>query len=74
MNIQIVDTESAYRRLLAESDAAAREAIYCETLIAPFAGLVNFFGGGDALAQFGQWGMPLDLFGGERREATRALI
>ena len=74
MNIQIIDAEPTYRRLLAEADAAQREAIYLETLVTPFAGLLQVFGGGDALAQFAQWGMSVDLFGDERRAATQTLF
>ncbi|MBI1257162.1 MAG: hypothetical protein GC204_06800 [Chloroflexi bacterium] len=75
MNIQIIDAESTYRRLLAEPDAAVRERLYREALVTPFAGLLQVFGGGgDALAQFAQWGMPLELFGEARRAVTAALV
>src|SRR5262245_25586051 len=72
MKFNILDTESIYRRLLNEPDAAQREAIFRQELIAPFAGLIQVFGGGDELAMFGQWGMRLDLFDGERREKMQA--
>ncbi len=74
MNIQRIDAESAYRRLLAETNAIRREAIYHETLITPFEGLVKFFGGDDALEQFARWGMSVDLFSDERRATTSALF
>ncbi len=74
MNFKIVGAEQVYRRLLAEPDAAAREALYRAGIVAPFAGLVGFFGSDDGLAQFAQWGMALDLFGGERRAQTATLI
>ena len=75
MNIEIINAEAVYRRLLAEPDAAQREAIYREALVTPFAGLLNVFGGGgDALTQFAQWGMSIDLFDDERRLSTAALI
>ena len=51
MQFQIVDTEHAYRRLLAAPDAAARERIFSEELIAPFNGLVQIFGG-DGMTTF----------------------
>jgi uncharacterized protein YjaZ len=74
MNFNVIDAEAAYRRLLAEPDAGRREAIYRAEIVAPFEGLVNFFGGGDALERFAQWGMPLALFEGERRATTAALV
>lgn len=73
MNFDIVDTQSAYRRLLDEPDAAAREAIFRRELIAPFAGLIQFFGG-DGPASFRQWGMRPDQFAPEQRAQTAALI
>jgi len=75
MNIHIIDAQATYRRLLSEADAAQREAIYRECIIAPFEGLMQVFGGGnDSLTQFANWAMPLDLFSDERRAATGALI
>jgi uncharacterized protein YjaZ len=73
MHFQIVDTESAYRRLLDAPDAAAREAIFREELIEPFMGLVRIFGG-DEMAVFAQWGMAPDQFAGESRDEMAALI
>ncbi len=67
MKFQIVDTESAYHRLLAAPDAAARQTIFCDELIKPCRGLVQFFGGDD-LAAFRQWGMWPEQFAGENRE------
>jgi hypothetical protein len=45
MNLSIIDTASIYRRLLATSDAAAREAIYRKELLTPLAGIFRVFGG-----------------------------
>jgi uncharacterized protein YjaZ len=73
MDFQIVDTQSAYRRLLDTPDAATREAIYRQELIEPFAGLVQFFGG-DGLAAFAQWGMRPEQFADDQCEDMRALI
>ncbi len=74
MHIQLIEAQSAYRRLLAEPDADQRAAIYRAELIAPFQGLVNFFGGGDGLTQFAQWNMAVDLFGGERHAWAQTLF
>jgi uncharacterized protein YjaZ len=73
LHFQIVDTESAYRRLLTAPDAAAREAIFSRALIEPFDGLVQFFGG-DGPAVFAQWGMQPEQFARDRREEMAALI
>ncbi len=73
MEFQIVDTESAYRRLLAAPDGATREAIFRKELIEPFAGLVQFFGG-DGLASFAQWGMKPEQFAEDKREHMAAVI
>lgn len=73
MEFQVVDTASAYHRLLDTPDAATREAIYRQELVEPFAGLVQFFGG-DGLASFAQWGMRPEQFAEEQREEMRALI
>jgi uncharacterized protein YjaZ len=69
----IVDTESTYRRLLDEPEAAARTAIFQQQLVSPFAGLAQFFGG-DGLATFAQWGMSPEAFTGAQRGAMAALI
>ncbi|MCB9451309.1 MAG: hypothetical protein H6672_07700 [Anaerolineaceae bacterium] len=68
MQFQIVDTEAIYRRLLATMDAAEREADFRDTLVAPFAGMIQVFGGGDGLAMFQQWGMSPGMFVGDGRE------
>ncbi len=73
MHFQIVDTEGAYRRLLAAPDAAAREAIFKTELVEPFSGMVQFFGG-DGLAAFAQWGMSPDQFAGDQAARMRATI
>jgi uncharacterized protein YjaZ len=74
MQFTIIDTLSIYRRLLAEPDAAARETIFRQELAEPFAGLVKFFGGGDVVATFRQWGMSPDPFSGERKTETERKI
>lgn len=63
MQFTIVDTEAAYRRLLAAPDAA-REAIFRAELVAPFEGLVRAFGGGDGLAMFRAWKLAPEQFEG----------
>ena len=73
MHFEIVDTESAYRRLLDAPDAAVRETIFREELVEPFMGLVKVFGG-DGMAVFAQWGMTPDQFAGEGRDEMAALI
>jgi uncharacterized protein YjaZ len=73
VHFQIVDTESAYRRLLNTPDVVAREAIFRQELVEPFGGLARFFGG-DAPAVFAQWGMTPDQFAAGEREQTAALI
>jgi uncharacterized protein YjaZ len=73
MKFKIVNTQSAYRRLLAEPDAARRQAIFCEELVEPFAGLVQFFGG-DGLTTFKMWGMSPEQFEGEQRDLTASII
>lgn len=66
MKFQMVDTESIYRRLLNEPDAARREAIFTKELVEPFQGLANIFGG-DGLTAFRMWGMSPQQFAGEDR-------
>ena len=66
MNFTIVDSQSAYRKMLAAPDAAAREAVFCEELVKPFAGLVQCMGGSDPLAMFRQWNMSPEQFAGEQ--------
>lgn len=73
MDFQIVDTESAYRRLLAAPDAATREAIFRQELVEPFIGLARFFGG-DGPAVFAQWGMTPEQFSEEKHEQMAAVI
>lgn len=66
MKFTILDTQAAYRRMLATPDAATREAIFREELVKPFEGLVQIMGGGDPLIMFRQWGMSLDQFSEEQ--------
>ncbi len=72
MKFNIIDTEAVYRRLLAAESAAAREAIFRDELVAPFAGLVQVFGGGDAFAMFKQWGMSPEQFADDGRARVLA--
>lgn len=75
MKFEIVDTESAYRRLLETDSAAEREAIFRDELIKPFAGLVQTFGFGEnGLAAFAAWSMTPEQFTPENRETMRAVI
>ena len=75
MKFEIVDTESAYRRLLETDSAAEREAIFCEELVKPFAGLAQTFGFGEnGLAAFATWSMTPEQFAPENREQMRAVI
>jgi uncharacterized protein YjaZ len=75
MKFEIVDTESAYRRLLETDSAAEREAIFCEELVKPFAGLAQTFGfGANMLAAFAAWNMTPEQFAPENREQMRAVI
>jgi uncharacterized protein YjaZ len=73
MNFQIVDTESAYRRLLTAPDAAVRETVFRQDLIEPFMGLVQIFGG-DGLATFAQYGMRPEQFTGDNQAVMADLI
>jgi uncharacterized protein YjaZ len=75
MKFEIVDTESAYRRLLKTDSAAEREAIFCDELVKPFAGLAQTFGFGEnGLAAFVTWSMTPEQFAPENREQMRAVI
>src|SRR5687767_14230945 len=62
MEFRIIDTESAYRRLMASTDAAERQRIFCDDLAAPFEGLGRMMGNPDPIAAFKQWGMTPDLY------------
>lgn len=73
MRFTVVETEAAYNRLLKAADAAEREAVFREELVAPFAGLVQVFGG-DALGAFGSWGMSPEHFAPERRAPMVAIL
>jgi uncharacterized protein YjaZ len=74
MKFDVLDTERIYRRLLAEPEAAAREAIFLDELVAPFAGLVQMFGGGDGVAMFRPWGMSPDQFGDGNRQQMSDIL
>jgi uncharacterized protein YjaZ len=73
MDFHVVDTESAYRRLLDAPDAETREAIFRQELVEPFIGLARFFGG-DGPAVFAQWGMTPEQFSEGKREQMAAVI
>ena len=57
MKLHINDVESIYRRLLTITNAQERESIYRQELLAPFEGMMSFFGGGDPLAQAKLWAL-----------------
>lgn len=71
MEFQIVDTASAYRRILAEPDAGTRAAIFAQELAAPFAGLTQAMGGGPE--SFTQWVMGPEQLAADRERRTRYL-
>lgn len=73
MKFEIVDTERAFRDLLAAGDKAARQRIFEERLVEPFRGMIDTLGGGGAAALAG-WGMSPDLFAGERGERTAGIV
>ncbi|MEZ4670264.1 MAG: DUF2268 domain-containing putative Zn-dependent protease [Anaerolineae bacterium] len=62
MKFNIVDTESIYRRLLAEPNDNARETIFRDELVEPFKGLAQTFGLPDGMTAFKQWNMSPDQF------------
>lgn len=63
MNINILDMESAYRRMLAAPDDETRAAIFQREIAEPFSRLSAMYGGD---AAFKQWGMgPEQYAGGE---------
>jgi len=66
MKFTVLDTQAAYRQLLAAPDAASREAIFRQELLRPFEGLTQIMGGSDPLAMFRQWGMTPEQFDGEQ--------
>lgn len=74
MNFNIIDTLSTYRRLISAPDAATREAIFRSELVAPFAGVVNVFGGGDGLVAFAQWGMAPEQFAGQQGAHSATIL
>ncbi len=74
MNFNMIDTGEIYHRLLATPDADKREAIFRKELAAPFAGLVQVFGGGDPVAMFRQWGISPEQFANGGREKTAAAL
>ncbi|MCG8346461.1 MAG: DUF2268 domain-containing protein [Chloroflexales bacterium] len=74
MHFQILDTEAAYRRMLAAPDAAARATILRDQLAAPFAGLARTMGGDDAVASFAHWGMTPEMFAPERHAEMQSRL
>lgn len=75
MKLHIIDVESIYRRSLATTDAQERESIYRQELLAPFEGMMRFFGGGDPLALAKMWSLytPED-FANETRSTLERLV
>jgi len=75
MKLHIIDVEAIYRRLLATQDAEERESLYRQELLAPFEGMMRFFGGGDPLALAKMWTLctPED-FAGETRPMIEELV
>jgi uncharacterized protein YjaZ len=75
MQLHIINVEAIYRRLLAISDAEERESLYRQELLAPFEGMMRFFGGGDPLALAKMWTLytPED-FAGETRPTIEELV
>ena len=65
MNINILDTESAYRRMMTAPDDEARAAIFQREIVDPFSNLAAMYGGD---AAFKQWGMTPDLYVGDQRD------
>jgi uncharacterized protein YjaZ len=74
MQFQILDTEAAYRRMLAAPDAATRAAIFRAELAEPFAGLARVFGSDDPVASFAQWNMTAEMFAPERHAEMTAKL
>ncbi len=75
MHVNFIDTKRTYERMLAAADAASREAIFRAEIVTPFEPVTQVFGAGsDSLATFAQWGMRLDLFEGDHRQRTAAVI
>jgi uncharacterized protein YjaZ len=75
MQLHIINVESIYRRLLSTTDAEERESLYRQELLAPFEGMMRFFGGGDPLALAKMWTLytPED-FAGEMRPTIEELV
>jgi uncharacterized protein YjaZ len=75
MQLHIINVESIYRRLLTITDADERESLYRQELLAPFEGMMRFFGGGDPLALAKMWTLytPED-FAGETRSTIEELV
>lgn len=74
MKFNIIETESIYRRLLAESDSDVREGIFRTELVEPFMGLVKTFGMPDGVMAFKQWGMSLEQFGEGNRDRMKEIL
>jgi uncharacterized protein YjaZ len=75
MKLHHIDVEDIYHRLLTISDEKEREALYRQELLAPFEGMMRFFGGGDPLALAKMWTLytPED-FAGEARPTVEELV
>src|SRR5262245_6111498 len=66
MDFRTLDTQSAYRALIASQDADERHRIFCDQLAAPFAGLGQRMGMPDPIAAFKQWGMTAEMYADQR--------
>lgn len=64
MRFHILDTRSIMTRLLTAGDDRQRKGVFESELVAPFAGLAEAMGGGDAVAMFRHWGIRVDHFAG----------
>jgi uncharacterized protein YjaZ len=76
MKLHILDVESIYRRLLNSASVQEREAIYRQELLAPFEGMMRYYGGGgDPLAWAKMWSLytPGD-FDGEQRPLIEEMV
>jgi hypothetical protein len=73
ITFRALDVPTIYQRLFDAPDAATREAIFSESLVTPFMGVVQQFGG-EGLASFAQWGMRPDHFAPEHAARTRAVV
>lgn len=75
MRFKVIDSEAAYRAMLAESDTTAREAIFRRELAQPFAPLSRIFGGSDPVQMMAQWSMFTHAEAGNgKADALRKMV